>query len=36
MKKIMIYLVVCPAIALPFAAFAQSADAKYREALSVE
>jgi len=29
-------LIVCASIALPFAAFAQSADAKYCEALSVE
>ena len=36
MKDSTIHLVVCAAVVLPFAAFAQSADAKYCEALSVE
>ncbi len=35
MKTALIYLVIGSAIALPMAAFAQSADAKYCEALSV-
>jgi hypothetical protein len=36
MMKTAATLIVCASIALPFAAFAQSADAKYCEALSVE
>jgi hypothetical protein len=36
MMKTTVTLIVCASIALPFAAFAQSADAKYCEALSVE
>jgi hypothetical protein len=36
MMKTAATLIVCASIALPFAAFAQSADAKYCETLSVE
>jgi hypothetical protein len=36
MMKTTVTLIVCASIALPFAAFAQSADARYCEALSVE
>lgn len=36
MKTILTYLIVCSAIALPFAAMAAMTDAQYCEALSVE